>query len=114
MVDLVRPRHRPPVLRLDPQERELMHQLLAEMRTLLVADLPRSDDVTRRLFPDASDDPREAEKYRELVGDELRSSKLAAVVALDEQLPSEGTAEVELEAERITSLLSVLTDLRLA
>jgi hypothetical protein len=113
-VDVVRPRHRPPVLRLDPQERELMRQLLAEMRTLLEADLPRSDDVTRRLLPDASDDPTEAEKYRELVGDELRSSKLSAVVSFDEQLPGEGTAEVELDPDGVTSLLSVLTDLRLA
>ena len=91
-----------------------MRQLLAEMRTLLEADLPRADDVTRRLFPDAFDDPEEAAKYRDLVGDELRAGKLAAVHAFEAALPEQGMAEVVLEPAFAQGLLSVLTDMRLA
>jgi Domain of unknown function (DUF2017) len=113
-VDVVHPRGSAPVLKLDPQERDLMRQLLGEMRTLLEADLPRADDVTRRLFPDALDDPGEAAKFRELVGDELRAGKLAAVEAIDGALGEDGSAELSLEASEVHGLLSVLTDMRLA
>jgi hypothetical protein len=91
-----------------------MHQLLSEMRTLLEADLPREDEVTRRLFPDASDDPAEAEQFRELVGDELRAAKLAALNAVDEQVADNGSGELVLEPGAVHGLLSVLTDMRLA
>jgi hypothetical protein len=114
MVEVVRTRGRPSVLKLDPQERDLMHQLLGEMRTLLEADIPRADEVTRRLFPDAFDDPKESAKFRELVGDELRATKLAAVNALDEQLAAEGSAAIALEPDSVQELLAVLTDMRLA
>lgn len=114
MVEVARPRHGPPVLKLDRQERDLLRQLLGEMRTLLEADLPRTDQVTRRLLPDASEDPQEADKFRELVGDELRSAKLAAVAALDEKLTGDEGGEVSLEPGAVEGILSVLTDLRLA
>jgi Domain of unknown function (DUF2017) len=114
MVEVSRARGKPPVLKLDPHERELLHQLLSEMRTLLEADLPREDDVTRRLFPDASDDPREAEQFRELVGDELRATKLAAVNAVDEEIAAGDSGELSLRADEVHALLSVLTDMRLA
>jgi hypothetical protein len=91
-----------------------MHQLLSEMRTLLEADLPREDEVTRRLFPDASDDPAEAEQFRELGGDELRAAKLAALNAVDEQVADNGRGELALEPGAVHGLLSVLTDMRLA
>jgi hypothetical protein len=91
-----------------------MRQLLAEMRTLLKAELPRVDEVTRRIFPDAFDDPAEAENYRELVGDELRSNKLAAVDEFEAQLAHQGPADIVLETSAIPRLLSVLTDMRLA
>ncbi|MEA2508005.1 MAG: hypothetical protein QOG21_87 [Actinomycetota bacterium] len=111
---MVRPRGKTPVLKLDPQERDLLRQLLTEMRTLLEADLPRVDDVTRRLFPDAFDDPQEAAKFRELVGDELRADKLAALEAVDEQLAENGSGEVSLGPAKVQGLLSLLTDMRLA
>jgi hypothetical protein len=113
MVEVVHSRGKDPVLKLDAQERDLMHQLLDELRTLLEADLPRVDEVTRRLFPDAFDDPGESTKFRELVGDELRSAKLAAVDALDEQLAAR-SGGIALEPETTPGLLAVLTDLRLA
>lgn len=91
-----------------------MHQLLSEMRTLLEADIPRVDEVTRRLFPDAFEDPEESAKFRELVGDELRAGKLAAVNELDEQLAGEGSAAIALEPDSVQDLLAVLTDMRLA
>jgi hypothetical protein len=114
MVEVVHSRGKDPVLKLDAQERDLMHQLLDEMRTLLEADIPRVDKVTRRLFPDALDDPAESAKFRELVGDELRSSKLAAVDAVDERLGGAGSGGIALEPETTQGLLAVLTDLRLA
>jgi Domain of unknown function (DUF2017) len=113
VVEVARSRGKDPLLKLDPQERDLMRQLLTEMRTLLEADLPRADEVTRRLFPDASDDPREAEAFRELVGDELRGDKLKALNAVDEQL-EDGSAGIALEPGGVQGLLSVLTDMRLA
>lgn len=113
MVEIVRSRGGSSILELDPHERGLMRQLVAEMRTLLEADLPRADDVTRRLFPDASDDPREAEGFRELVGEELRADKLKALNAVDEQL-EEGSPGIALEPGAVQGLLSVLTDMRLA
>lgn len=91
-----------------------MHGLLGEMRTLLEAELPREDAVTRRLFPDAFEDPAQSQEFRELVGDELRASKLAAVNAFDENLASDGAAGLVLEAGSVHSLLAVLTDMRLA
>lgn len=114
MVEVVHSRGKDPILMFDAQERDLMHQLLGEMRTLLEADIPRVDEVTRRLFPDAFDDPDESNKFRELVGDELRSAKLAAVDAFDEQLGGAGSRGISLEPETTQGLLAVLTDLRLA
>jgi hypothetical protein len=113
-MEITRSRRKPPVLQLDPEERDLMHELLGEMRTLLEAELPREDEVTRRLFPDAFEDPDRSQEFRELVGDELRASKLAAVDALDENLASDGPAQLVLEAGKVHSLLAVLTDMRLA
>ena len=91
-----------------------MHQLLDEMRTLLKADIPREDEVTRRLFPDAFDDPEESAKFRELVGDELRAAKLAAVNAFDAQLAGKGSTAIALNPDSVQDLLAVLTDMRLA
>jgi Domain of unknown function (DUF2017) len=114
MAEVERSRGSSPILKLDSQERDLMHQLLDEMRTLLEADLPRADDVTRRLFPDAFDDPTESERFRDLVGDELRSGKLSAVNMVDEQLAVEGPGNISLDPASVQGLLSVLTDMRLA
>ena len=114
MVEVTRSRKKDPVLHLEPEERELMHQLLSEMRTLLEAELPRQDDVTRRLFPDAFEDEHESEEFRELVGDELRAGKLAAVNTFDADVTGRGSAEIVLEAEKVAGLLAVLTDMRLA
>jgi hypothetical protein len=114
MVEVTRSRGKAPILELDAQERDLMHQLLGEMRTLLEADIPRVDEVTRRLFPDAFEDPEESAKFRELVGDELRTAKLAAVNAFDDQLGAKGSAAIALEPDSVQDLLAVLTDMRLA
>ena len=113
VVEVTRFRGKDPILKLEPQERELLRQLIAEMRTLLEADLPRADDVTRRLFPDAFDNPRESEEFRKLVGDELRGDKLKALNAVNEQL-EDGSGGIALEPGAVQGLLSVLTDLRLA
>lgn len=113
-MEVLRRRKNDPVLHLDAHECDLVRQLLAEMRTLLQADLPRADEVTHRLFPDAFDDPAEAENFRELVGDELRATKLAAVEEFEGRVADEGPADIALESAAIPGLLSVLTDMRLA
>ncbi|MDP9223515.1 MAG: DUF2017 domain-containing protein [Actinomycetota bacterium] len=102
------------VLQLDAEERGLLHQLLSEMKTLLEAELPPTDEVTRRLFPDAYDDDREAQQFRALTGDELRSDKLAAVAEVEDQIANDGRVELAPERGVVKSLLTVLTDLRLA
>ncbi len=102
------------VLQLDAEERGLLHQLLSEMKTLLEAELPPADEVTRRLFPDAYDDDREAQQFRALTGDELRSDKLAAVAEVEDQIANDGRVELAPERGVVKSLLTVLTDLRLA
>jgi len=95
---------------LDPQEVELLKGLLAEMRLLLEADIPRGDQVMQRLFPDAYDNTEEASAYRELVDDDLRSAKLAALKEVSDGLD----ATMTLSPEQASAWLTLLTDLRLA
>ena len=113
-MEVSRPRRSDPILHLEAHECDLLRQLLSEMKTLLQADLPRADEVTKRLFPDAFDDERESENFRELVGDELRTMKLAAVNALADQISTDAPAQIALTADAVPTLLAVLTDLRLA
>jgi hypothetical protein len=95
---------------LDPHEVELLRGLLTEMRLLLEADIPRSDQVMQRLFPDAYDTAEEANAYRELVDDDLRSAKLAALNEVSESLGP----TITLTLEQASGWLTLLTDLRLA
>jgi len=85
------------LLRLPEGERELLLQLLGELRTLLKLgpDNPR----LRRLYPAAySDDEEKEAEYRMLTHEELSSGRLAALntveqtIAADELTPDELTA----------------------
>ncbi len=100
-------------VRLEEHEVGLLKSLLTEMRTLLEADV-RADPVNRRLFPDAYDSQEDADTYRDLVGDELRSGKLAAVQDMQRTLDTAGERVIELSRDDAAAWLPVLTDLRLA
>jgi hypothetical protein len=88
-------------LELDQPAREMVRRLLMEMRELLVAD--PADPRVRRLFPTAyhADPERDAE-YQRLMREELVTSRLAAIDAVDEVLggteamsPSQANAFVQ-------------------
>lgn len=95
-------------------EAELLRELLAEMDRLLNADIPRTDPVRRRLFPDAYEDPKDAQMYREMVGDELMEAKREALRQVKERTGTSGALVTSIPAEEIPAWLSLLTDMRLA
>lgn len=99
---------------LEVQEAALLRELLAEMTTLLEADLPRADAVTARLFPDAYEDDEEAAKFHTLVGNELRASKIHAVDTVRGKVGRRGSVEATIPPSELTEWLTLLTDLRLA
>ena len=101
-------------LELEEHEADLMRQLLGEMRTLLEADIPPSDAVLKRLFPDAFEDENEANAYRELIGNELHDRKIAALATAQETVGSTGPVNAGLDDEQVDRWLALLTDIRLA
>ncbi len=102
------------VVELDEYEAGLLRNLLGEMRTLLEADVPRVDPVMARLFPDVYEDPADSEKYRELIGDQLREIKREALGSVSDRLGSAGPSSMELGPKDLDPWLTLLTDMRLA
>jgi hypothetical protein len=100
--------------RLDAEEAGLLRELIAEMNTLLEAEVPRADAVKKRLFPDAYEDREEAEKYQDLVGDDLVQRKKEALRIVRERIGSHGSVETSIPEPEIPEWLALLTDLRLA
>ena len=100
-------------VRLEEHEVGLLQSLLSEMLTLLEADV-RADPVNRRLFPDAYDSEEDSATYRELVGEELRTTKVSAVKNMKGALEAAREGSLELSKEDAATWLPVLTDLRLA
>jgi uncharacterized protein DUF2017 len=101
-------------LALEEYESDLLRQLLKEMKLLLEADIPPSDAVIKRLYPDAFDDAERAQAYRELIGDELQNRKIAALRSAEELTGSAGAVDAVLDEEGVDRLLALLTDIRLA
>jgi hypothetical protein len=97
-----------------PQESSLLRELLKEMQTLLEADIPDIDPVKQRLFPDAYEDEKDEQGYRELIGSELQDAKTAALSDVQRGAGDDGMIETWVPPGEIGSWLSVLTDLRLA
>ena len=100
-------------VKLEEHEVGLLRQLLEEMSTLLEADIA-ADPVNKRLFPDAYDTEEDSQSYRELVGYELRSTKLAAVKDMLDTIDGDGPADTEISQDVAESWLAVLNDIRLA
>lgn len=99
---------------LEEHEADLLRQLIDEMRTLLEADIPRSDDVLGRLFPPAYEDADQQIAYAQLVEDELRRAKLEALRAVREIVDTPAGGDRSMTDEETRAWLTLLTDLRLA
>jgi hypothetical protein len=95
------------VLKLDERERELLRQLLAELRGLLA--LGPADSRVRRLYPAAyADDAEKEEEYRRLTLDELTAGRLANVDVVEQTIDAELLSE-----EQLTAWMQAVNSLRL-
>jgi hypothetical protein len=104
---------RGPVLRLDPEEAQLLGLLFDELAALL--DDPDADsDVLQRLNPAAyRDDPEAETEYRQLTEASLRAERDERIAACRVDLA--GAGEVALaDPDTARRWLQVLNDLRLA
>ena len=115
---MARGQFRPPVERvrngfrinLEPDERELVHRLLNEMRMLLMG--PSDNPALTRVFPTAYHQPAHAEldaEYQRLMREELVASRLAGISMIDEALAS----KPPLTEAQISALMQGLNGLRL-
>jgi hypothetical protein len=93
-------------LRLSGEERRLLVDLAAELRSLLQGET--RDPSLRRLFPPAYEDEQDEDGYRALMGAELLDGRREALELLAR------TAEQErLSADEADAWLRALNDLRL-
>jgi hypothetical protein len=94
-------------LRLDDRERQLIRQILAEMRALLTVDA--TDPRVRRLYPAAyADDQAAEDEYRRLTQEELRSARLANVDTIEASIDATTLTE-----EQLTAWMQAINALRL-
>jgi hypothetical protein len=95
------------LLRLPDEERDLVRQLLGELRALLA--LGDDDPRLRRLYPAAyADDAEQQAEYRRLTHEDLASSRLDAV----ETVAATAGAD-ELSPEELTAWMHAVNSLRL-
>jgi hypothetical protein len=95
------------LLLLPEGERELMLQLLGELRTLL--KLGPEDPRLRRLYPAAySDDEEKEAEFRRLTHEELSSGRLAAIDTVERTI-----ADDELAPDQLTAWMHAVNALRL-
>ncbi len=95
------------VLQLDERERQLIRQLLGELRALL--SLGADDPRLRRLYPAAyADDASKEDEYRLLTHEELKSGRLANIDVVEESVDAERLSE-----EQLTAWMQAINSLRL-
>jgi Domain of unknown function (DUF2017) len=95
------------LLRLPDGERELLAQLLGELRTLL--KLGPDDPRLRRLYPAAyADDEEKEAEYRQLTHEELSSGRLAALDTVEQTIAAD-----RLTPEELTAWMHAVNALRL-
>jgi hypothetical protein len=95
------------VIRLDDRERELIRELLRELRELLA--LSPDDPRMRRLYPAAyADDAEREDEYRRLTREELLSGRLASVDEVARSIDAQ-----TLSAEQLTAWMQSVNTLRL-
>ena len=106
------------VMRLSPEEHQLLSRMRGELHGLLEAP-DEGDAVTDRLFPSAVGGDEEADReLRALIHDDLREQRLQALDdllgVLERAEVHDGEHVVELAEGEPTMVLGVLNDLRLA
>lgn len=95
------------LLRMDAQERDLIRQLLGELRELLA--LSPDDARVRRLYPSAyADDAEREDEYRSLTREELQTGRLASIDAVEASVDAE-----LLDADQLTAWMQAVNSLRL-
>lgn len=94
-------------VRLPAPERDLLRNLVEQLRELL--EVTTDDPSVRRLFPTAyHEDPERDREYQQLVRDELLERRLAALETVEETAAAD-----ELDEHQLTAWLTALNDLRL-
>ena len=94
-------------LKLDSRERQLIRQLLGELRELLALD--SADPRVRRLYPAAyAEDTDKEDEYRRLTLDELQQGRLANVDLVESSVDAE-----VLDAEQLNAWMQATNSLRL-
>lgn len=101
-------------LTLDHAEADVLRNLVDDLKLLLKADVAEPDPVVERLFPPAYDDPDDQRAYSELIGGELRSTKLQMVEVVEKALGARGPVAATLAPDEADPWLACLADLRLA
>lgn len=105
---------RGPVLRLDPEEVQLLSLLFDELTALLSDDDARDDDVLQRLNPAAyRDDPDAEAEYRALTESTLRTERDERMAACRADLADGHDVELA-DPDVARRWLQVLNDVRLA
>ena len=95
------------VLRIEPRERDLLRQLLGELRELLA--LAPEDPRVRRLYPAAYANDQEFEdEYQKHTRDELQSGRLAGVDAVEATIDRD-----MLSLDELTAWMQAVNSLRL-
>jgi Domain of unknown function (DUF2017) len=95
------------IVRMDAQERDLIRQLLSELRELLA--LSPDDPRVRRLYPAAyADDAEFEDEYRSLTREELQSGRLASIDAVEASVDAE-----LLDIDQLTAWMQAVNSLRL-
>lgn len=101
-------------LSFDEHEAGLLRSIVREMQQLLQDDTTGEDAVLDRLFPDASESREEAASYKAMVGDELKTGKVAGLEIVLGTLGDEGPVSEDISLESTERWMIALTDLRLA
>lgn len=101
-------------LSLDAAEAGLLRDLAAQMEELLGRSPTIDDPVVDRLFPSAYEDPKDAQAYSDLIGDELKKAKLDALRSVLSVLEEPAEVDTNVPRSEVDAWLTVLTDLRLA
>ena len=109
-------------INLDVEERELIHRLLGELRSLLTepdaaaAAADARDDRMQRLFPTAYHRPADADKdeeFRRLMRDELVASRLAGLDLIQDSLAPAQEESPTLSEVQMMAFMQALNGIRL-
>ena len=95
------------VLRLDERERELIRQILGELRALL-RSTPTTCACAGCTRPPTRDDAEKEDEYQRLTHEELQSGRLANVDAVEASIDAEVLSD-----EQLTAWMQAINSLRL-